>query len=292
MSDPDSGAGSAYWDVLRLGSAPGGRCRSRLCSDPTRGYGLLPRGAVLTGGCSRADVLVLRKRVSDLREALRVHQSRTTGEAAEVAWFGSDEIEQRTDEAYAVRMLDALFPSLLGCEPMTAFLSVGPDYRQRPRRCSEAAVQVDDGEDVRERRPGSQRPPTDGSRGNWGLTWIDPRPLARVCKPRRAPAPPHPFPQLSIVRYDGSGPRVCRRGFERMRFSPLPELPTPYPMSIGRVAREAGGAVLRRASVRLCRGRLLSPGARSMVGRYLSRSEWFSARCDGVALFLEVSGSG
>jgi 8-oxo-dGTP diphosphatase len=35
---------------------------------------------------------------------------RTGAEAAEIAWLGPDEISDRMDEAYAVRLLDALHP--------------------------------------------------------------------------------------------------------------------------------------------------------------------------------------
>jgi ADP-ribose pyrophosphatase YjhB (NUDIX family) len=43
---------------------------------------------------------------------VRAGEAKTGSEAAEVAWLTADEIEQRMDEAYAIRMLDALADDL------------------------------------------------------------------------------------------------------------------------------------------------------------------------------------
>ena len=45
MPDPDSGRVFGHWNVLRLGSAPEGRCRTRLAANPSRLMCIISRRA-------------------------------------------------------------------------------------------------------------------------------------------------------------------------------------------------------------------------------------------------------
>jgi ADP-ribose pyrophosphatase YjhB (NUDIX family) len=53
--------------------------------------------------------------------------ARTDGEASEVAWLTLDEIERRMDEAYAIRLLDALLST-----PPAVRAHNGVTLRERP----------------------------------------------------------------------------------------------------------------------------------------------------------------